>query len=228
MGSLYWQLNVPWPAVSFASLEFGGRWKMLHYYAAKFYHPVLVSSVERTGQYSIWVTSDTLNELSGTLSIEIWALNSTTLLKSWKYPFHMDASKSGMIWQGTVDQLLVGTGATRKSSLIAITILSASNLTLANNYFLAASPYDMTIPNPQLEIVSIKQGLSANEYQVQLKSSNVALFVWLETTVQGRFSDNGFILTSGIASVIFYSWEPSTTQQLLATLTIRSLYDTLG
>src|SRR5699024_3019247 len=31
MGALYWQLNDIWPTVSWASVEFGGKWKMLHY-----------------------------------------------------------------------------------------------------------------------------------------------------------------------------------------------------
>jgi beta-mannosidase len=43
MGALYWQLNDCWPVASWSSLEFGGRWKALHYEAKRFYAPALVS-----------------------------------------------------------------------------------------------------------------------------------------------------------------------------------------
>jgi beta-mannosidase len=46
MGSLYWQLNDTWPVASWASLDYHGRWKALHYTARNFYAPVLVSGVE--------------------------------------------------------------------------------------------------------------------------------------------------------------------------------------
>ena len=43
MGALYWQLNDCWPVASWSSLEFGGRWKALHYEAQRFFAPALVS-----------------------------------------------------------------------------------------------------------------------------------------------------------------------------------------
>jgi beta-mannosidase len=43
MGALYWQLNDCWPVASWSGLEFGGRWKALHYEAKRFFAPALVS-----------------------------------------------------------------------------------------------------------------------------------------------------------------------------------------
>ncbi|XP_039757663.1 beta-mannosidase isoform X2 [Pararge aegeria] len=43
MGALYWQLNDVWQAPSWSGIEFGGKWKMLHYFAKSFFAPVLVS-----------------------------------------------------------------------------------------------------------------------------------------------------------------------------------------
>jgi len=43
MGALYWQINDCWPVTSWSSLEFGGRWKALHYAARRFFAPALVS-----------------------------------------------------------------------------------------------------------------------------------------------------------------------------------------
>ena len=40
MGTLYWQLNDVWPVASWASIEYHGRWKALHYMARNFFAPV--------------------------------------------------------------------------------------------------------------------------------------------------------------------------------------------
>lgn len=44
MGALYWQLNDCWPVFSWSSIEFGGKWKALHYAAKRFFAPLLVSA----------------------------------------------------------------------------------------------------------------------------------------------------------------------------------------
>ena len=49
MGTLYWQLNDIWPVASWASIDYYGRLKALHYYAKRFYSPVLISCKE-TGE----------------------------------------------------------------------------------------------------------------------------------------------------------------------------------
>lgn len=43
MGSIYWQINDNWPVASWASIDYYGRWKALHYMARHFYADVLGS-----------------------------------------------------------------------------------------------------------------------------------------------------------------------------------------
>jgi beta-mannosidase len=38
-GTLYWQAVDSWPAPTWASIEYGGRRKLLHYFAARFFAP---------------------------------------------------------------------------------------------------------------------------------------------------------------------------------------------
>ena len=47
MGAIYWQLNDCWPVASWASVDYWGRWKALHYYAKRFFAPVMVSCEEQ-------------------------------------------------------------------------------------------------------------------------------------------------------------------------------------
>ena len=48
MGAIYWQLNDIWPGASWASIDYYGRWKALHYYAKRFFAPVLLSCEEES------------------------------------------------------------------------------------------------------------------------------------------------------------------------------------
>lgn len=49
MGAVYWQLNDIWPVASWSSIDYYGRLKALHYYAKRFFAPVLLSC-EETGE----------------------------------------------------------------------------------------------------------------------------------------------------------------------------------
>ncbi|MCL2833558.1 MAG: glycoside hydrolase family 2 protein [Treponema sp.] len=47
MGTMYWQVNDAWPVASWASIDYYFRWKALHYYAKRFYRPVMISCEEK-------------------------------------------------------------------------------------------------------------------------------------------------------------------------------------
>lgn len=46
MGAVYWQLNDIWPVASWASIDYYGRWKALHYAAKRFFAPIMISCEE--------------------------------------------------------------------------------------------------------------------------------------------------------------------------------------
>lgn len=52
MGAIYWQLNDCWPVISWSSIDYYGRWKALHYYAKRFFAPVMLSCEEQS-----WMTA---------------------------------------------------------------------------------------------------------------------------------------------------------------------------
>jgi beta-mannosidase len=46
MGAVYWQLNDIWPVASWSSIDYHFRWKALHYYAKRFFQPLMISCHE--------------------------------------------------------------------------------------------------------------------------------------------------------------------------------------
>ena len=88
MGTLYWQLNDIWPGASWASIDYYGRYKALHYYAKRFFSPVMIScretgerdtrsivNMERNVDYQtkaqLSVHNDTLGSLVATAAWEL-------------------------------------------------------------------------------------------------------------------------------------------------------------
>ena len=70
MGTLYWQLNDLWPVASWSSLEYGGKWKHLHYHAKRFFAPVaVVAKPSRDGEsVEFWALNDTAEAVGATVS----------------------------------------------------------------------------------------------------------------------------------------------------------------
>lgn len=62
MGTLYWQLNDNWPVASWAGIDYYGRWKALHYMAARFYAPVAVSIQKTEDSVSVFLANETFEE----------------------------------------------------------------------------------------------------------------------------------------------------------------------
>ncbi len=52
MGTVIWQLNDCWPVASWSSIDYTGRLKALHYYARRFFAPLMVSC-EEEGELSV-------------------------------------------------------------------------------------------------------------------------------------------------------------------------------
>ena len=57
MGTLYWQLNDCWPAISWSSIDYFGNWKALQYKAKKAFENVLISYQEDTSNISIHIVN---------------------------------------------------------------------------------------------------------------------------------------------------------------------------
>lgn len=51
MGTLYWQLNDAWPAISWSSIDYFGRWKPLQFMAKRLYPDIAI--VHTSGGVSI-------------------------------------------------------------------------------------------------------------------------------------------------------------------------------
>jgi beta-mannosidase len=76
LGSIYWQLEDIWQAPTWSSVEYDGRWKMLHYLAKDIFQPVIIASYWNytSGDLTAYVTSDLWTPATG-LATFTWYVN---------------------------------------------------------------------------------------------------------------------------------------------------------
>lgn len=227
MGALYWQLNDIWQAPSWSSLEFGGKWKMLHYFAQNFFAPVLPIGFEDEDNFFIYAISDLSEDLR---------LASAVYLYSWskmhpvcsifnKYPRLIPGGSAVSIYQQPSGPLLDGCGCTRQSCFITFHLEDSTGQQVGpNNYhFLSPLKDAQGILQPN---ITAKVWKDHDAFSVFLQSDAIAPFVWLDFgAVPGRFSSNGFLMVSSNITVSFYPWRPTNVTELSQSLIVTTLQD---
>ena len=79
MGTLYWQLNDAWPVTSWSSIDYYGNPKVLQERLKTLFAPVLLS-LDQKG-YGVFVTSDLLRNIDGTLTVSVCDLEDKPLFE---------------------------------------------------------------------------------------------------------------------------------------------------
>ena len=79
MGTLYWQINDDWPAPSWSSIDYFGRWKALHYMAQKFYAPHAVSMTLEDHRYHVYFSNESFETTEYSLTLSIRDLSGNVL-----------------------------------------------------------------------------------------------------------------------------------------------------
>ena len=64
------------------------------------------------------------------------------------------------------------------------------------------------------------------DYEIELISDKIALFVWLETgSIRGRFSENGFHVLQGKKKIILHAMEATTPKEIRKNVHLKTLSD---
>ncbi len=225
MGCLYWQLNDCWPAISWSSIDYRGRWKALHYMAQHFFDPVLVSGVEdvERGSVDIHVTSDRRQEQMAELVWDVTNL-AGTCLKEGSEPIRTPVNGNCKMKTLRLKSLIREHSAT---NLIVWLTLVVEGESLRRNMVLLAPPKDLELERKP----GIRKLIKPNEdgtFAVTLQAKHPALWVWVEVEgADARCSHNYFHLRPSMReTVLIHPWEPIKLDELKARLRVRSLVDT--
>jgi beta-mannosidase len=197
MGSLYWQLNDCWPVASWASIDYYGRWKALQYYARRFYDDVIVSPFRHDGKVDVYVVSDKLQALNGTIHTRLLDFSGKVLSEKTQ-DVQIPAQSSAIYF--TVDQkeLLANADPTKSFLVFDLTV---GGQQVSRNLIFFDTMHNLDLPKP----VKIETSLDKSNggYAVTLRSPALARSVFVSFgDLDVKTEDNYFDLLPGEAVTV--------------------------
>ncbi len=206
MGTLVWQLNDTWPVASWASLDYGGGWKVLHYQSASFNAPVTVVAVPEGDA----ITLRAINDRSGAVDISVTAYAVDMAGKTRELA---DAK----VTIGSVAETVIRGLKTGDQEMLLFR-WTGSDGTTGQDVF-APKPYkNYNILAPKMACDIQPTG---DAYVLSITPETMAFFVTAEADVPGRFDANAIHLCPGETTTLTFT--PDDTSQS-PTFTLRDLH----
>jgi beta-mannosidase len=219
-GTIIWQLNDCWPAISWSSLDYFGRWKALQYAARRFYAPVLLSVLDDGLRRELHVTSDLTSAWEGEIR---WRLESLggEILDRGREPVAAapaaDTPVRALDFAGRIDE------TNRRETVLVCELWRGRNRIAARISPFAPAKH-IPLADPGLRCTL---GRRRNDLVIDVAADSLALFV--ELAFAGKdavFSDNYFDLGAGMGTRVTVplpeGWSPARARR---SLRVRSLVD---
>ena len=217
MGGLYWQLNDCWPVASWASIDYYGRWKALHYYARRFYDDVLVSPFLHEDKIDVYVVSDKLQPLSGTIHTRLLDFSGKVVLDQTK-DVQIPAQSSAIYF--TLDKADLTAKADPERSFLVFD-LEVGGKKISRNLIFFDVTHNLDLPvAPKIEATLNKTG---GNYSLNVQSPQLARGVYVSFgNLDVESSDNYFDLLPGESATITLK-SSATLDQLKGAMKVMSL-----
>ena len=191
MGTLYWQLNDCWPAVSWSSIDGLGNWKALQYQAKKAFENVIISTTQTEKNVAIYIVNDTFSEVKNTLVIYHLDFDGNPFYKE-EIAFNSPINSSEIAFNYDISNREF----VKENSFLKLTYGDAEFY----HYFL--KPKKLNLKNQPIDI-EIKQN---NEgFSIRLTSKTLQKNVFLYSETKGTFSDNFFDVVANVPKEIQFN-----------------------
>ncbi|KQN94114.1 beta-mannosidase [Sphingomonas sp. Leaf231] len=212
MGSLYWQLNDVWPAISWSSIDYEGRWKLLHHAARRFFADQVIVAEHKDAATRIALVSDATTPVAAVWRVR--ALRTDGRVVDERNAAVTLAPLSATEVATIPDEELFGLTDARDSVVLAE--LSIGDRLVDRRIVERVLPKDVRWPDP---------GLTArwNGRDVTITATALARAVMLDFgATPAQPADDGFDLLPGESRTIAVASD-ATPAQLKRALTLRSL-----
>jgi beta-mannosidase len=192
-GVLYWQLNDIWPGLSWSSLDYGGKWKILHYFAKDFFSPVLVSPFLMEDMIEVFIVNDTLKELNNELIIQLHSWESNSIIKEWKILIKSNPQSRVSFWKMNINDILK-----EYESLNETNCFLTTNFQDSKNFLFFCSLKKISFKKNDFKMKNLE--IQENQVKFDLSSGVYSPFVYIET--KGNVNVNGFHLFGNTVNVV--------------------------
>ncbi len=195
-GTLYWQLNDNWPVASWSSLEYGGRWKALHYAARDFFAPVTTVAYKTAPDAPLTVitVSDSPSGCRAETVCALRRISDGVIVRSWKKRLALRCGEPVNLGipDFTADEALRG-GMKNREVFMTMETFAADKVHY-NTYF--PEPYKRCeLPVSGVRIAAVRK-LNRRTAEITLTADAPAFMVWLTAGEypEAVFSRNLFTL----------------------------------
>jgi len=193
MGTLIWQLNDTWPVCSWASLDHGGGWKLLHHMAKAFYEQIFVSAVPVPEGIELRAINDTADAVTLELDIYAAAMDGTKRL--------LGSHQSAVLSDAALSVVTLPANSLKPGEILAYSWRTPGGPTSADIF--APRPwksYDLLPPALASTITKTPDG-----WQIEIAATALALFAAVESDQPGRFSSNAIAIFPGYPATITFT-----------------------
>ncbi|MBN2155866.1 MAG: glycoside hydrolase family 2 protein [Candidatus Lokiarchaeota archaeon] len=230
MGSLYWQLNDCWPVASWSSLDYFGRWKALHFFARRFYAPLLPIILDQSNNVEFWVVNDTKSEQM--LAISYCICDSKGIILS----RNKESTEESHLIPALSSKLILiqefKNKPRNKNQLMIIVRMKDDEGKIYENFHLLGRPKDLQLQKPDFRVELIADKSRKNSCRIHIMTDKVAPYVFIESTKFDLIpSDNFFLMEPNYEKTIEIKLNPflqkteTTTREIFDSLRIKSLWD---
>ncbi|TYQ17046.1 UNVERIFIED_CONTAM: beta-mannosidase [Acetivibrio alkalicellulosi] len=225
MGAIYWQLNDCWPVASWSSIDYYGRWKALHYFAKRFFAPVLLSINDKGTLIEFNVTNESMKNVKGGI---LWTLrNKESLIqKEGSMEFEINSLSTG-VFESLDFKDIVDCEEKEREMYIGYQLLLEDEIIHSGVHLFVKAKHYFFI-NPEIKIQVEEK---SDKFIICLNSKGMAKYVELRTEgTDIRLNDNYFDLIPGVQKTIDIM-KSSVSNNIDAkvlkdSLKIRSVFDT--
>lgn len=220
MGALYWQLNDNWPVCSWSSVNYGGKWKILHYMAKRFFAPVMLTVFQRKygSPVEIWGVNDLLEAQNAEMTLRVVDF-AGNVLKTIEKDIKLPQNSSKKLATYKVKQL-----SDREDGAFLLVELMTTQGVIRNDLFFTEYKKCDLVP---AQVTHTVKGAQDN-FTVSLETDAPAFFVTLDAVgIRGEFDDNAVTLLPGeTRSFTFTPKEAVSEARFAKALTVRHLRET--
>ena len=189
MGTIYWQLNDTWPVASWSSLDYGGRWKVMHYLVRRFFQPVSVAAIPSEDNKTIRLSlvNDTNVDVTVNITVSLLKLDGERVPLT---TAHTVCTPDAAVTALSIDASQVPTDCLLAWHFTASNGMGGEGHYVHGNYkAFELQPAGLSVLREETE--------ENGTVELTVTAKGLALFVMIESETEGRYSDNAFDLAAG-------------------------------
>ena len=199
MGATVWQLNDVWPIASWSSIDYSGKWKLLHYNEKKFFAPVFLSAFVKENIFQAFVLNDTRKDLPVKITISTLDFVGNKIKDDVVINQTVHGDSSTLVYQLPLEKPVF-------ESFFHCTMEYGETKTETTVF--TSLQKKCEIENPEISCTIEEDSNNSGNFAITLSAKKPAFYVALDQqSITGVFSDNMFTLLPNEPKTIYFTPE---------------------